>query len=110
MFELYHREGIQAGEITAQLGLDKGYLSRMLDQFARKGLITRKRSAEDGRARHIFLTTKGKDAFEALNKASDRQVKEILRRVPEEDGERLVHHMHEIKKIMTHHGKAGLSR
>src|SRR6185503_12514815 len=82
MYELYHRNGVQAGEITTLLGLDKGYLSRMLDQFTRKGLITRRRSAEDGRAQHIFLTPKGKEAFEQMNKASDGQVKEILRQVP----------------------------
>jgi len=110
MYELYHRDGVQAGEITTLLGLDKGYLSRMLDQFARKGFITRRRSAEDGRAQHIFLTVKGKEAFEGLNKASDRQVKEILRQVPEEEGDRLVHHMNEIKKIMTEYGNNHLPR
>jgi len=38
LYELYHRDGIQAGEITALLGLDKGYLSSMLDQFVKKAL------------------------------------------------------------------------
>jgi DNA-binding MarR family transcriptional regulator len=108
MYELYHRDGIQAGEIATLLGLDKGYLSRMLDQFARKGLITRKRSAEDGRAQHIYLTAKGREAFEALNKASDKQVKEMLQKVPDEDGDRLVHHMNEIKKIITDYGNTHL--
>ena len=110
MYELYHRNGVQAGEIAALLGLDKGYLSRMLDQFTRKGLITRRRSAEDGRVQHISLTPKGKEAFEQLNKASDGQVKEILRQVPDEEGDRLVHHMNEIKKIMIKYGNNHLPR
>jgi len=110
MYELYHRDGVQAGEITTLLGFDKGYLSRMLDQFARKGLITRRRSAEDGRAQHIFLTVKGKAAFEELNKSSDSQVKDILRQVPDEEGDRLVHHMSEIKKLMTDYGNNHLPR
>lgn len=109
LYELYHRDGIQAGDISTFLGLDKGYLSRMLDHFSRKGLITRRRSAEDGRVQHIFLTTKGREAFEALNKASDRQVKEILQQVPDEECERLAHHMNEIKKIITDHGSNRLS-
>jgi DNA-binding MarR family transcriptional regulator len=104
MYELYHRDGVQAGEVTNLLGLDKGYLSRMLDQFTRKGFITRRRSVEDRRAQHISLTPKGKAAFEELNRSSDMQVKEILRQVPEKDGDRLVHHMNEIKKIMTNYG------
>jgi DNA-binding MarR family transcriptional regulator len=104
LYELYHRDGVQAGEITTMLGLDKGYLSRILDLFTRKGYITRRRSAKDGRAQHIYLTTKGKAAFEELNRSSDLQVKEILRQVPDEEGDKLVHHMNEIKKIMTNYG------
>jgi DNA-binding MarR family transcriptional regulator len=110
LYELYHRDGVPAGEITALLGFDKGYLSRILDHFARQSLITRRRSTEDGRVQHIFLTAKGRTAFETLSKASDKQVKEILQQVPDEDGDRLVHHMHEIKRILTHHGNAHLSR
>lgn len=110
MYELYHRDGVQAGEITTLLGFDKGYLSRILDQFTRKGFITRRRSKEDGRAQHIFLTSRGKAAFEELNKASDTQVKEILRQVPDEEGDTLVYHMNEIKKILTDYGNNHLPR
>ncbi len=102
LYELYHRNGIQAGELTTMLALDKGYLSRLLDAFTKKGLIVRRRSAEDGRVQHIFLTAKGRKAFEGLNEASDKQVKELLASLPEEDGERLVYHMNEIKKIIKH--------
>src|SRR5438128_492032 len=101
LYEMYHREGIQAGEMTALLGIDKGYLSRMLDQFSRKSLIVRKRSIEDGRVQHIFLTAKGRTAFEALDRASIAQVKGLLAPLPEEDRSRLVQHMNEIQKIIT---------
>ncbi|MBN8855108.1 MAG: hypothetical protein BGO55_25135 [Sphingobacteriales bacterium 50-39] len=110
MYELYHRDGVQAWEIAALLELDKGYLSRILDQFTRKGLITRRRSAEDGRVQPIFLTLKGKETFDVLNKASDKQVKDILRQVPDEEADRLVHHMNEIKKIMISYGNSHLPR
>ena len=106
LYEMYHREGIQAGEMTALLGIDKGYLSRMLDQFSRKALIVRKRSMEDGRVQHLFLTAKGRAAFEALDRASIAQVKELLAPLPEEDRTRLVQHMNEIQKIITRYGHA----
>lgn len=106
LYEMYHREGIQAGEMTALLGIDKGYLSRMLDQFSRKSLIVRKRSMEDGRVQHIFLTAKGRTAFEALDRASIAQVKGLLAPLPEEDRNRLVQHMNEIQKIITRYGRA----
>lgn len=105
LYELYHREGIQAGEITALLGIDKGYLSRMLDQFTRQQLIVRKRSTEDGRVQHIFLTAKGRTAFEALNQASIAQVEGMLAPLPAGDREKLVHHMNEIKRIIVNYGK-----
>jgi len=104
LYELYHRDGIQAAEITALLGLDKGYLSRILDQFVKKRLIIRKRSAEDGRVQHIFLTAKGRKEFEVLNRVSNDQVKGLLAPLPEEDRDRLLHHMHEIKRIIINHG------
>jgi len=106
LYEMYHREGIQAGEMTALLGIDKGYLSRMLDQFSRKSLIVRKRSTEDGRVQHLSLTAKGRTAFEALDRASIAQVKGLLAPLPEEDRSRLVHHMNEIQKIITRYGRA----
>lgn len=105
LYELYHREGIQAGEITALLGIDKGYLSRILDQFTRQQLIVRKRSTEDGRVQHIFLTPKGRTAFEALNQASIAQVEGMLAPLPAGDREKLVHHMNEIKRIIVNYGK-----
>src|SRR5258708_20206688 len=67
LYELSQREGIQASGIIESLGIDKGYLSRILEQFATKQLIVRKRSEADGRWMHIYLTEKGRAAFEKLN-------------------------------------------
>jgi DNA-binding MarR family transcriptional regulator len=105
LYELYHREGIQAGEITALLGIDKGYLSRILEQFSKKALIVRKRSTEDGRVQHIFLTAKGRKEFEALNQASIAQVEGLLAPLSAADTEKLVQHMNEIKRIIINYGK-----
>jgi DNA-binding MarR family transcriptional regulator len=101
LFELYHQEGILAGGIITLLGIDKGYLSRILDQFLRNKLIVRRRSARDGRAMPISLTAKGQKEFEALNRASDAQIRDILIALPEGDVDRLLQHMDEIKKILS---------
>lgn len=101
LYELRHQEGILAGDIIARLGIDKGYLSRMLDQFGKKKLITKSRSARDGRSVHIFLTAAGKKAFEILNHASDDQIKNIIMSLPDKQTEQLVHHMSEIRKILS---------
>jgi len=102
LYELYHGEGLLAGEIAAELGIDKGYLSRMLDRFVRSKLVVRRPSVEDGRSMNISLTAKGRAAFETLNQASDEQVRVILESLPEGAEERLLYHMGEIRKILKH--------
>jgi len=101
LYELYHHEGLLAGDIVLTLKMDKSYLSRMLDQFSRKQLITRSRSTTDARAIHIFLTVKGKKEAEALGRASDKQIAGILAGLPAKQTERLVYHMQEIQKILS---------
>ena len=100
LYELYHHEGLLAGDIVSTLKMDKSYLSRMLDQFSRKQLITRSRSATDARAVHIFLTAKGKKEAEALGRASNNQISGIIAGLQEKQTARLVHHMQEIQKIL----------
>jgi DNA-binding MarR family transcriptional regulator len=100
LYELYHHKGLLAGDIVSTLNMDKSYLSRMLDQFSRKQLITRNRSTADARAVHIFLTVKGKKEAEALGRDSNKQIAGILASLPEKQTERLVYHMQEIQKIL----------
>ncbi|HEY4289535.1 MAG TPA: MarR family winged helix-turn-helix transcriptional regulator [Puia sp.] len=100
LYELNQREGVQASGIIGSLGIDKGYLSRILDQFATKKLIVRKRSQADGRLMHIYLTEKGRAEFEKLNKASDEQLKSLLNGLSATDAEELNRHMTAITHIL----------
>jgi DNA-binding MarR family transcriptional regulator len=101
LYEIYHREGILAGEIVEVMDIDKGYLSRILLQFEKKKLISKKRSSSDGRSTHISLTAKGQNEFEALNNASHAQIENILTLLSDDDCEQLFYHMSEIKKILS---------
>ncbi|MFI5129587.1 MAG: MarR family winged helix-turn-helix transcriptional regulator [Chitinophagales bacterium] len=101
LYELYHSVNLTASEIIAILRIDKGYLSRMLLQFQKKKLVSKKWSARDGRAAHLSLTEKGRNEFEALNEASNRQIKDILERLTEDDCNILVGHMTGIRTILS---------
>ena len=62
IYELAHREKAAATELGGELGLDAGYLSRLLGDFKKRGLIERKPSETDGRQSVLWLTEKGKKA------------------------------------------------
>ena len=71
---LAHRDGATATWLGRELDLDPGYLSRILRDFERQGLILRNPSLQDGRQTMISLTPGGRDAFEPLDKASQAAV------------------------------------
>jgi DNA-binding MarR family transcriptional regulator/N-acetylglutamate synthase-like GNAT family acetyltransferase len=78
LFELGTRHGVSAGQISALLGLDAGYLSRILQSFFELGLLKRERSAEDGRRAQLSLTAKGRTAFAAMDEKSRRAIGQMI--------------------------------
>jgi DNA-binding MarR family transcriptional regulator len=100
LYALYHTPACTARRIMEQMPVDKGYLSRVLAQFGKKGLLVKKRSSEDGRAALIRLTPRGNDEFEKLDAASDQQIKGIMKNISAKDQAALVQHMLAIKKIL----------
>ena len=101
LYELYHRQPCTASDIITHLSIDKGHLSRILDQFKKRALLTRDKSKADRRASHLSLTPKGNIEFEKLNQASEQQIKSLLKKTPVKDRAALVHHMNEIIKILS---------
>jgi DNA-binding MarR family transcriptional regulator len=81
LYELAHRDNAAAKAIGTELGLDPGYLSRIIQNFQDKGLITRKASAADRRQYQLGLTAKGRLAFDRLDRSSHDEVAAMLRRL-----------------------------
>src|SRR3546814_3246539 len=78
LYELAHHETASAKELAGELGLDGGYLSRILQRFEKQGLLARRRSARDGRAADITLTQDGLAAFARINARSRAEVSALL--------------------------------
>jgi DNA-binding MarR family transcriptional regulator/N-acetylglutamate synthase-like GNAT family acetyltransferase len=81
LFELA-RQPATASQIGAALGLDRGYLSRIVQGFMEQGLVARSRSREDARQLTLDLTAAGRRAFRGLDRRSQRQAKTLLSGLP----------------------------
>jgi DNA-binding MarR family transcriptional regulator/N-acetylglutamate synthase-like GNAT family acetyltransferase len=100
LYELAHREESTATELGAQLGLDPGYLSRILTSFKRRGLIRRKRCPADGRQSILQLAKEGAEAFAALNLGSQNNVMHRLGVLAPLEQRQLVGAMQTIERLL----------
>ena len=104
MYELAHRDEMTATEIGGELGLDPGYLSRIVQGFEDDGLISREALASDRRHFRLALTTKGRQAFARLDRSSHDEVAAMLSELTVADRKRLTEAMETIERLL------GLSR
>jgi DNA-binding MarR family transcriptional regulator/GNAT superfamily N-acetyltransferase len=100
LYELAHHERTTATELRAELGLDAGYLSRILSGFERRGLLDKRDSETDGRQSILSLTGDGQAAFAAINARSHAEIAAMLDRLPPSDQTRLVEAMRAIEELI----------
>lgn len=90
LYEIAHREQPAASDLAATLGLDAGYLSRLIAGLERQGLVTRTPSSDDARRRELALTRKGAATVGALEASADHDAGALLGALAEDDQRRLV--------------------
>ncbi|RWB77067.1 MAG: GNAT family N-acetyltransferase [Mesorhizobium sp.] len=100
LYELTHRDGLVASDLVRDLGLDPGYVSRLLKKFEERGLVERAATEADARRASIALTPAGRQAFAPLNQDSHDQVRALLDRLPPADQERLVKAMRTVQDLL----------
>lgn len=101
LYELAHGQERTATALGQELGLDAGYLSRMLAAFSRQGLLKRERSKEDARQSLLRLTAKGRKTFQPFDERSSAEVGAMLGRLPAAGQKRLVESMGEIEGLLA---------
>ena len=99
LYEIATRPAPLASELQAELGLDAGYVSRMLRRFQAKGWIDRTRG-KDARQRPIVLTAAGRAKFEALDILTRRQVADRLAPLADADREMLVEALGAVRAVL----------
>src|ERR671912_759847 len=100
LYELAHGEETTAGELGEELGLDAGYMSRILSGFQKHGLIRKRRSQADGRRRLLRLTERGREAFAPLDGRSRSEIGAMLGGKSVAGQERLVGAMRTIEGLL----------
>lgn len=100
LFEIANSDTPIATKLSRELGLDAGYLSRILARFEEQGLTERVRSEQDGRQYIIRLTPEGKKLFSLLDQRSRDEIAEILNELSEEEQQKLLKAMHDIENIL----------
>jgi DNA-binding MarR family transcriptional regulator/GNAT superfamily N-acetyltransferase len=100
IYELAHHEQTTASALGGELGLDAGYLSRILQNFKKRGLIDKQPSETDRRQSVLRLTEAGQESFAILNARSHHQIEAMLNRLAPEDQQRLVAAMRGIEELL----------
>src|SRR6516164_9019250 len=100
LYELAQRERPTATELAAELGLDHGYLSRILRGFNERGFITKTPSPNDRRQSLLSLTAKGRMAFAPLDRRSQNEIAAMIGELSVADQGRIVAAMHTIESAL----------
>ncbi len=100
LYEIAHGNAPTASDIARTLDLDAGYLSRVLRNFDKRGLILRKTSAKDARQSHLALTARGQKMFAPHERRSRQDVAAMLGKLPEGEQARLVSAMATIETTL----------
>jgi len=100
LYEIYTDQWATASNMINVLGMDKGYLSRILKKLQKDGLVGKQQSKTDARISLLHLTEKGLTIFRELNQLSNQQVNILITPLPTADQNKLITHMKEIMKIL----------
>ena len=100
LYELANRQPAVAADLVRELGLDAGYLSRILAAFERRGLLEKRASADDARRTELRLTKRGRAVFGTLDRRSRDDIGTQLASLAVADQERLVGAMGTVERLL----------
>ncbi len=100
LYELGQRGETSASELGADLDLDLGYLSRLLQGLRRQGLVLGEASREDARRVRLSLTAKGRRAYQSLDARSREEVAGMLGKLAAPEQARLVGALQAVEQVL----------
>jgi len=106
LYEIKQRKEATASDIARDLGLDAGYMSRILRRFHKSGLVRKEVSSTDRRQSYLSVTARGRKAYAPLEQRAQQDIRALLRRLSASEQDRLVASMRAIEMMIAARTKA----
>lgn len=100
LYEIDFNGQTTATGIREALQIDAGYLSRILRNFEKKGLILKHPLPEDGRSYYLQLTARGKKLMAGMNELSNEQIREMLKDLRPAEQEKIANSMSILRNLL----------
>ncbi len=111
LYEIRTNPGCTSGYLVQLLKLDKGYISRILKNFMKEGILERKHSAEDARIYLLYLTEKGRAEADRIIEETNEEIGQLLTDCDEKEYEEICRAVNTIMNCFDHRsGKEGEHR
>ncbi len=101
LYEIAHRRQPSATELCEELGLDPGYLSRILRGLEKRGLVNKSPSPKDGRQSLLGMTARGRQTFATLDERQNQEVAALLQALSPAQQARLAEAMRSIEDLLN---------
>jgi DNA-binding MarR family transcriptional regulator/N-acetylglutamate synthase-like GNAT family acetyltransferase len=101
LYEIWANPRLTASNLRGILGLDAGYISRLLASLTKRKLVRQTVSKADSRERLLSLSQAGEKKVAALNRQSEQQIEELLQGLSGEERERLVASLGVVRSLLT---------
>lgn len=100
LYEIGSSGGADLRTLRARLGLDSGYLSRVVQSLESQGLVKLRAADDDERVRRAQLTRAGRAQLKEMNRRSDGAAEAILTPLTDSQRDRLVVAMAEVHRLL----------
>lgn len=100
LYEIAHARGVAAQELCEALGLDPGYVSRIVARFLQEDLVSRQPSDADRRRLLLSLTAKGREEFAVLDSRSHEEARGKIGKLPEDEQRELVRSLESVERLL----------
>ena len=101
LFEISKTDTCTANQLCAILNIERSYMSKIINKFEKKRLITRRACDTDNRNMEIRMTQEGMSAFHELNNHANQQIENLIANISDADCEKLINSIRTVKKYFT---------